>query len=73
MNNKYGIISAITGGISVILGSSLFGLISMGTAFLQLRSIPNDSTSNADRKNLYLSILGLLLTILCYWLYSYVF
>jgi len=70
---KYGLTSVIAGAISIFMFTFLAGIASMVTAYLGMRSIPEDSDSEVSRKNLYFCMGGLILTIIAFWLHSYVF
>ena len=72
LTKKYGLISIITGAISIFMFTFLAGIASMVTAFLGFRAISGDDESEDSRKNLYFCIIGLALTIVAFWLHSYV-
>lgn len=73
MTKRYGILSTVAGAISIFAFTFLAGIVSMITAYLGLRSVPDDSASEETRKNLYFCITGLTLTIIAFLLHSYVF
>jgi hypothetical protein len=73
MTKRYGMLSVVVGAISIFAFTFLAGIVSMVTAYLGLRSVPNDSASEETRKNLYFCIVGLTLTIIAFLLHSYVF
>lgn len=73
LTKKYGLISVIAGAVSIFMFTFLAGIASMVTAFLGFRTISDDSESEDSRKNLYFCMIGLTLTIIAFWLHSYVF
>jgi len=73
LTKKYGLISIITGAISIFMFTFLAGIASMVTAFLEFRTNSGDDESEDSSKNLYFCIIGLALTIVAFWLHSYVF
>jgi len=73
MTKRYGILSAVAGAISIFAFTFLAGIVSMVTAYLGLRSVPDDNASEESRKNIYYCIVGLILTIIAFLLHSYVF
>lgn len=73
MTKRYGLISVIAGAISIFMFTFIAGIASMVTAFLGFRAVSDDSESGESRKNLYFCMIGLILTIIAFWLHSYVF
>lgn len=73
LTKKYGLISIITGAISIFMFTFIVGIASMVTAFLGLRAISGNDESEVSRKILYFCMMGLVLTIIAFWLHSYVF
>lgn len=73
MTKRYGLISIIAGAIPIFMFTFVAGIASMVTAFLGFLVISGDDESEDSRKNLYFCMIGLVLTIIAFWLHSYVF